>query len=421
MLLFTLILSLTLVIYLANKKVNIGLSLVLGAFLIGILNGLKILSIINVFLKAVLDPITIELAVSIILICILGQLMEEFKILDRMVFSLEKVLMSAKATILVVPAIMGTMLVTGGALLSAPIVDSLGKRLNLSPEKKASINLIFRHALYFIYPFSPTIILAAKVGNLNLWDFIKLQFPLSILMYIIGYFIYLHGVEEPVRDNITFTEYLKNIKDLLIYLSPIYIGIVASLAYNIPFYLSLIMGIIVCILINYLSCKGILRGIEKTVLSNENKKSNLLKIMIKGIKPSMVYAVLGIMCFKGIIQEINEINILLNQYINKGVPLEVIIVLFGVVASFATASTQTAIALLYPIILPLAETEHIKLLYAMMIYTTGFMAYFISPLHLCQVLTLEYYKVGTKELYRNYKFLLPAVYLTMLIIYYVYK
>mgnify|MGYP000106123667 CR=1 FL=1 len=163
--LFTAISSLFLVIYLANKKVNIGFALMLGALLIGVFNGLNFIEIINVFIKTITNSTTLELAVAIIMICILSHLMDEFNILDRMVYFLEEVLRSIKATILLIPAIMGTMLVTGGALISAPIVDNLGDRLGLSGDKKASINLIFRHALYFIYPFSPTIILASKVGN----------------------------------------------------------------------------------------------------------------------------------------------------------------------------------------------------------------------------------------------------------------
>lgn len=421
MIVLTIIISLGLVIYLANKKVNIGLALVIGALIIGTFNGIKINQLLTIFIKSIFEETTLELVGAIVMISILGHLMGEFKILDRMVYSLEKVLRSVKATILVIPAIMGTLLVTGGALLSCPIVDTLGDRLDIKGDKKAAINMIFRHALYFIYPFSPTIILASKISGISVWKLISVQFPISIFMYILGYYIYLRKVKEPPKEKISSGEYIKHIKKLLVYTAPLSISIILALVINIPFYLSLALGIIICILIDKLTEKGILKYSEEIAVAGDSGKreDNIFKILIQGIKLPMVYAILGIMIFKGTIQGVDEINILLNNYIDKGIPIEAIIIIFGLLTSFATASTQTAIALLYPMILPIAGNEQIKVLYAMLIYGTGFIAYFASPLHLCQVLTLEYFKVKAKDLYKNYTYLLPPIYISVLILYFV--
>ncbi len=77
--------------------------------------------------------------------------------MDEMIESLELMLKSAKITIMVAPALIGTLLVTGGALMSCPVVNNLGDRLDISNDRRASVNLIFRHAMYFIFPFGPTL------------------------------------------------------------------------------------------------------------------------------------------------------------------------------------------------------------------------------------------------------------------------
>lgn len=408
MVILTLIISMALTLFLVNKKVNIGYSLMIGAVLLAVLNGKSFYYIFDTFMNTFLDGTTISLAATIALITILGHLMEKYLILDRMILSLEKMLRSAKATILIAPAIIGTLLVTGGALMSCPVVENLGVRLDISKDRRASINLIFRHAMYFFFPLSPTIILAAKIGDYALWDFIKLQFPIAVVMYILGYIFYLKNYSEPTLEKIEFSIYIKNIGSFLLYSSPLLVSIFGVLLLGFPFYLSLIAGVIVSIIINLF---------DKSRDSKYDIKENIFLTMYKGINPSMVIAIIGIMIFKNVVNDMHEIYIFLNGLLDRGIPLEVLILISCAIISFSVASTQPSIAILYPMILPLAPDYNTMLLYAMFIYTSAFMFYYISPLHMCQVLTLEYFEVKLKDLYRNYVYILPLTYLAMIIIY----
>ncbi|WP_432662178.1 DUF401 family protein [Wukongibacter baidiensis] len=408
MVVLTLILSMTVILFLVNKKVNIGYSLMIGAALLALLNGRGINYTIKTFLGTFLEYRAISLALTIVLITILGHLMEKYLILDRMISALEKVMRSAKATILIAPAIIGTLLVTGGALMSCPVVDNLGDKLNIPADKKAAINLIFRHALYFFFPLSPTIILAAEIGGYDLWQFIKLQFPIAVAMYILGYIFYLKGCKEASVEKIELKQYLKTIVSFTFYSSPILISLLGVLILGLPFYVSLVAGILVSIIINLYD-----KSKDKKYAVNEN----IFITMYKGIKPSMAIAIMGIMIFKNVVGDIKEINVFLNNLLDGGMPIEILIVIACAVISFSLASTQPSIAILYPMILPLAPNPQIKLLYAMFIYISAFMFYYISPLHMCQVLTLEYFEVKIKDLYKNYIYILPLSYLVMLVIY----
>ncbi|WP_207707332.1 DUF401 family protein [Crassaminicella thermophila] len=408
MIILTLIISMGIILFLVSKKVNIGYSLMIGAVILALLNGRSIFYIFKIFLKTFSEPTTISLAVTIAFISILGHLMEKYLILDRMIIALEKMLRSAKATILIAPAIIGTLLVTGGALMSCPVVETLGERLSIPKDKRAAINLIFRHALYFIFPLSPTIILAAELGNFNIWDFVKLQFPVAVAMYIFGYFFYLKNYSEPPIEKINKKQYLKTILEFLFYSLPILISLLGVILLNLPFYISLIGGILLSIVINLY---------DKRQDSKYDIGENILKTIYKGIKPSMVIAIIGIMIFKNVVNNMDEIFVYLNHLLDKGIPLELLIFIAAALISFPLASTQPGIAILYPMILPLAPNYHIKLLYSMFIYVSAFMFYYISPLHMCQVLTLEYFEVKIKNLYKNYLYILPFVYIVMLIIY----
>ncbi|SKC92156.1 DUF401 family protein [Maledivibacter halophilus] len=408
MVIVTLVISMVVTLFLVSRKVNIGYSLMIGAILLSILNGRNASYIFNVFLRTFSESTTITLALAIALITILGHLMEKYLILDRMITSLEQMLRSARTTILMAPAIIGTLLVTGGALMSCPVVDALGNKLDISKDKRASINLIFRHALYFCFPLSPTIILAAEIGEFDILDFIKLQFPIAVVMYILGYFFYLRKYNEPKLKKINLKEYLKTIGKFTLYSSPILISLFGVFIFDLPFYLSLVIGVFAAIVINVY---------DKSRDDKYKINENVFITMYKGLKPPMVIAILGIMVFKNVVNDFDELFIFLNNLLDKGIPIELLIILSCGLISFPLASTQPSIAILFPMILPLAPTDHVKLLYAMFIYTSGFMFYYISPLHMCQVLTLEYFDVKLKDLYKNYLYILPLTYLSMIIIY----
>ena len=408
MVIVSLVVSIVLVLILVNRKVNIGYSLIISGTLLALLNGRSVKDILDIAINTISDYNTISLALTIGLITVLSYLMDKFLILDRMILSLESVLRSVKFTILFAPAIIGTLLVSGGALMSCPVVNSLGDKIGLPNDKKASINMIFRHALYFIFPLSPPIILAAQLGGFDMWDFIKLQLPMSIAMYILGYVVLLRGYNNPKKEKIEPKKYLASVINFLLYSSPILISLLGAVIFDLPFYITLLIGITFSIFINIY---------DKRKDEKYDTKESFIKSVYKGFKPKMVIAILGIMLFKNVVNDIDEIYLYLYSLLEKGMPLELLIIISCVAISFPTASTQSGIALLFPMILPLAATYEIKLSYAMFIYTTAFMSYYASPLHLCQVLTLEYFGVKVKELFKNYYFILPATYLVMVIIY----
>ncbi len=408
MVIISLFLSMALILFLVNKKINIGISLLIGSMFMMFLNKRGFLDIYEVLKNTFSDYTTINLILSITFITILGYLMEKFQLMDRMVDSLEKVLRSVKITILLAPALIGTLLVTGGALMSCPVVKSLGNRLGITHDEKASINLIFRHALYFVYPLAPTLILAAQVGEFEIMDLIKLQIPMTLTIYILGYMLFVRQYEEPKIEKISGKQYMNNVMQFIVFSSPILVSLLGVVLFRLPFYISLIIGIAISVIINKID-------------SNRDEKykvdENTLKVIYNGINSSMVMAIIGIMVFKNVVNSMDELYTTLEAVINTGFPIEILMLVSSAIICYPLASTQPGVAILYPLILPLAPSYEVKLLYAMFIYTSSFMFYYISPLHLCQVLTLEYFDVSIKELFNNYKIILPLTYVVMLIIY----
>jgi integral membrane protein (TIGR00529 family) len=406
MIIIKLIVSMILILFISSKTKNIGLSLIIGGSFLLLINNKPILYIVSIFMDTLKEPLTIQLVLAILFISILGYLMDKLGYMNKMVENLENILRSIKLTILLTPAIVGTLLVTGGALMSCPMIDKLGDKIDLPNDKKASVNMIFRHGLYFIFPLSPAMILAINIGGFDSFQFIKLMFPISITVYLVGYFVLLKDVKVEKLPSITINEYFINVIRFLYYTSPIILSVFLVFVFKMIFYKALMMSILLIFVIHIID-----------VLYNKVKTENILLLIKKGINIKMLIAIFGIMYFKNIVGDLESLNEILISFIDSGFPMELIIFVSAALISYPLASTQPGVAILFPLIMPLANTMELKLLYGMYIYVTSFIFYFISPLHMCQVLTLEYFNVSIKKLYRNYIIIIPSVYFVMILIY----
>lgn len=385
--------SFLVIIVLVTRKVALGYALLAGSFVAAIASGLSPLGFIVLSAKTLVESATLNLVSTLVLISILGSWMKSLGILDRMVDALEKVLRSAKLTITVIPSIMGTLLVTGGAIMAAPMVNSIGERINLSNERRAAINLLYRHVWYFIFPFAPAFILVKEIANIDINRLILIQLPLTIVAIWAGYQSWLKDVQEnngaapkPTKDDYF---------NLLRYTSPLWSALLLGLGFGLPFQLALIVGL------------GLAVYFGRPALTE------LPRMVLKGIQVPIVLSGVGIMIFKDVLAHGDTLSTLTNGLLTLGLPLWLVVVMLPAMISFVSASSTSGIGITLPLLLPAIQQSGHLLLYIMGVYVGAFLGYFSSPLHLCQVLTLEFFQVKMNDLYREYVLPVSAMWLTL--------
>ena len=391
------------------KKCSLPLSMVAATVLLLLVNGRGPSDFFSVIRAVVMDPVTVVMTLTIMFISIMGYLMGKYQILNKMTHHFEIILRSTKLTMFLCPPLVGLLLVTGGALMSCPMVDSLGERLNMTKPRRAACNLIFRHGIYFVYPLSSTLILAAQIGKFDIMDLIVLQIPVAIVAMGMGYFYMLRGVPDTPREPINTKEYLSHLGKFLIYSLPITSTIFLTAAFGIPFHFSLPLGIAAAIVIHKL---------EK---DSKPSEESTLRLIMQGANPEMVVVIWSILLFKAAIDNISEITTVAGQLVADGMPLELLIIMFSLISAYALGNYQPAIAILIPIIAPIAAGYNQLLLYTYLIYGVSFIAYFVSPAHMCQVLTGQYFKVSIGEFYSEYKHFYPVIATFILVWYLILK
>ncbi|MGI6344548.1 MAG: DUF401 family protein [Bacillota bacterium] len=382
------------IIVLVIKHVMLGYALLIGSAIAGLSSGLGLRALLSVSLKSLTAPGTVTLLVTLVLISILGSLMKQLGVLDKMVDALQKVLRNAKLTILFIPSIMGTLMVTGGAMMAAPMVDSLGERLRLGNDHRAAINLLYRHAWYFVFPFAPTFILVKEIANVPINRLILIQAPLTIVAVWAGYHAWLRQVrdENPRPAPPTRGDYL----DLLRYTSPIWSSLLLALVGGVPFQLALVLGVALAL------------------FYGKADPRQIPLLLWKGIQWPVVLSGVSIMIFKDVLAAAGTLNSVTDGLLNIGLPLEMIVILLPALVGLVSASATSSIGITLPLLLPALQQSGHLTLFCAAAYAAAYLGYYASPLHLCQVLTLEFFDVKLDRLYRAYALPVPAMWLTLI-------
>ena len=351
-------------VVLALSKYELGIVLTLGAFGFAILAGVNILqSLINVLT----DPTVLALIVIMILIPILGGIMEESGLMMEMI---QKMRISKRSSLMLVPALFGLLPVPGGALMSAPIVQQIDSEEEAT--KKVSINVWYRHMLVLVYPLSSSLILASVLTEINLYILVLGLIPGLSIMWLIGYFTLVRNVspftEQGERD---LKRAFHNLLPILI--API-VDFIARAFFNfsVP-ELFLLLGLVFSI---WLALR-----FSKMKFSSIKPISQKMKIWRFPLIIFSMFIFLEVFILSGADKEIASINLSVFLFI-----------LIGFFLGFATGRIQLPISILIPIYMVQFSALTMPLLDFIFIYTSISLGYLITPLHPCVAYSTEYFE-----------------------------
>lgn len=385
--------SIVLVVALSMKKISIGKVMAIATAVVALTSGKSFTSIATTIYRSFVDKATLELAASVLSIGIFSTIMQATGALDLTVKGLEKFLGSVKAAIMAVPALVGSMPVLGGAAVSAPLVDKLGDSLDMSPDLKAAANLVFRHGMFFVFPFGPGLILASKLTGLSVQAIISRLWPMSLVLWGVGYLTLLRNLPSASAGATSSADRIQGGIEFLRSGAPLLLALTLSLVFKIPLYAALIAGTSLAL-----------------IQARRNQRPMPTKtVLIKGANFNQVFAMFWIMAFKQFLTDSGVFTSLIQGAKDMGVPAAVITALLPLLFGYGSASQTTTLGVLLPVlVVPISSLTH-RLWATCLVYSMSFIAYFASPLHLCQVLTCEYFKVDIPAVYKLYWKVVAAI------------
>jgi integral membrane protein (TIGR00529 family) len=379
------VISIALFVVLLYRRVGLGVSLTMSAFLMSLLS-LSISGTGTVLYETCIDPVTLTLVFSSFFVMVLSQLYKETGLVNVLTRSLGGFIKYPKIIVSVLPAVIGLMPVAGGALMSAPMVEAEAHKLGLGDSKKTYVNVWFRHAILPVYPISPFLILTAILTETTLVSLIARQSLVVIAMLATGYFIGLRKTKKTKQDGSKKKSNPKtNLKKLVFSFFPIIITVLLAALLSVNIALATFAGVITIIIIT------------------RTKTAVFPKILKNRALWEVTLAAFGALLLRNATITSGAFEVLGNALADSTLSGTVLLVSVPAVLGFILSSPSGAIALSVPI---LVETVSFIPKTASLLYLSALFGYLLAPTHLCLAFTAQYFKCPISK---SYRYLLPSI------------
>lgn len=152
---------------LAGVRYKFGLSwsILLGSFVLTMLFGQGVGNWLESVVEGLFYPKTFYLAGIVGGIMALSMVMERTVQAERLMEALSGFLHRPRVAVAFFPALIGLLPMPGGAVFSAPMVKRFAGPLALSPEQMSAVNYWFRHVWELAWPLYPGVILCASLAG----------------------------------------------------------------------------------------------------------------------------------------------------------------------------------------------------------------------------------------------------------------
>ena len=312
-------------------------------------------------------------------------------------------------SLMTVPAVVGLIPMPAGALFSAPLVQKTAEESDLQHDTKSAINYWFRHVWEYWWPLYPGVIVAMSLFQMANWEFFVSQVPYSAVAILGGYLFLVRPHVKTLAEEAASVESGGG-RGALVAMTPLVFVVVSVLLAPfvldpyvswlslrnrkmIAMLLGLLLGLIVIVRAD--TARGRAGKVFSTVLS---PKSRGILLTIAGV---MVFEyclkVSGLIVIASKEMEAAHISPI---YAVAGLPF-LAGVITGVAVGFAGASLPVVVGLVGSSGSGLSPMATLVLAYG-----CGYMGMMMSPLHLCVLVTRDYFESSLWAIWRK---ILPCV------------
>lgn len=378
-----LLLSIVLVLVLLRLRIPPGPAVFCGSIVLSLLV-LKPAQTPGLMVAALTDVQTIRLLAIVVCALALSKYMELKGMLVRLANALETI--GPRLAIHVAPVAIGLMPLPGGALVSATAVKDLVRRLRLSAEQATFINFWYRHICEFATPVYPGIIMAGVFLSVPLTFVLLHLAPIWLLMIAFGSIVsirILRSAPPPApgkgRGNGLLREIVHSAWPVLSVIGLVIAGLDAAPAF---------LATLVVLLVVQRASHG-----------------ELAESLRAGFEPRILFLLYAVMLYKTVVEASGAAHAMFADMQAMGMPPLVILTGLPLLVGFSTGLSSAMVGITIPLLMPfLMRGGSIDGLSFLLAYGAGGLGYLLSPLHLCLVLSTEYFKARLAAVYR---YLLP--------------
>ncbi len=369
-----------LILALLRKKLFIGYVMLVASAAVAALYGMSPESIASTLRKATLNSTTIKLLLALSLIRTFELVLREKNVMSAMMSSVKGFFSNKKVVIISMPLIIGMLPSLGGAYFSAPMVEEATAGLKMSQEEKAFINYWFRHPWEYILPLYPGILLASAISGIPLHSLILANIICALVLLAMGFKQSMLNIKRRNPDDMMTAEAGTrkiNLQSFLPVLAVLLLVVVARVELHYA-----LLGIILPLFFIYRYSPG-----------------EVLRATKYGFALEVIVLIIGIMLFKETLEASGAVTNLSAFFLKQGIPVLPILCFLPFITGLLTGHTMGFVGSTFPLLINIggeASLANISLAFA-----SGFIGVLLSPVHLCLVLTRQYFKADLLGIYRK--------------------
>lgn len=380
-------------------RIGLGLSILAGGGSMALFFGLPISAWPQSAINGIMDQTTLFLELIVSCIMVLSHLLEKTGQSKRLMAALSVYMQNPKLRLIFFPILIGLLPMPGGAVFSAPMVDSVSHGMHLKGEDKSAVNYWFRHVLEMSWPLYPGLLMASTLSGLPITRLAFYNLVASVIFFTLGYVFILKPIMAratilPIPDKRTGETW----KEALIAGLPLITAIGGAIVLeffigvffpNAPFEIGIIIALIsaitCCFVQNHFSLAP--------VLATFKAKS------FWGI----LWVILTIFVFKQLIHDAQVIQGLA-QLASGSTALIVAGVCLPFLVGFISGITLAYVGSTFPIMLGLLAQlglQQYTLQFTILGMYAGFTGIMVSPIHICFLVSCEYFRANFTQTWRR--------------------
>ena len=382
-----------------RNKLGLASSILAGGLAMGLFFGLSVSELFFTSSMALVQEKFLFLTAIVGLILVLSDALEKSGQSSRLMDALSGYLVRPRLRLIFFPALIGLLPMPGGAVFSAPMVKAVSSDMVLANEDKVVINYWFRHVWEMAWPLYPGIILTVGLADIPVTTLIARSWPGVVAMFGIGWFFFLRAgvlnlgthteVSVPHRAG-----YRQVIKEGL----PLGIAIIgavgletliATMFPRIPFEWGVIIalvGAIICIM-----------------AQNRLGGSFLFAVLKKKSLWAMLMVIGAIFIFKDVMQAAGIVEAM-SAGAGGGVALFGAAVFLPFLVGLVAGINVAFVGATFPLLIGLLDSlgmENQMVPYLILASFAGFSGVMVSPIHICFVLTCNYFETDLIRTWRR--------------------
>jgi len=267
-------------------------------------------------------------------------------------------------------------------MLSAPMVGAVSSKTETSPAQDTLINYWFRHVWEYTWPLYPGIILTADLLKVPVRNIVAVNLPLTAAAILGGLLFCFQGVTRPAVMPARVAR-CGHLKQLARSLWPILVIVVATVLVGFPLLLSLS---VVCVTL---------------LIAHRLNRQQLRELVRDCVTVETLSLIVGVKVFQSIIDQSGAASQVVDAFASMNIVPSLLVFLVPFVIGVLTGIAIAFVGVTFPVLMPffVQQGSGVAYSYLVLAYAGGFLGVLLSPVHLCLVMTKDYFKADFGHVY----------------------